>query len=183
MAVLPTQQYTNPTDEPTQAEHTQLIAQAQLAPQGVWTEEPLSATLSLRLDGVSNTWVWVSDVRNGLSWMVVGDTLFVTFFFSITTTLPTAIAAIRILLPANYQLVSRGDRFRKATYTMCYVSDGAGVLADGLASTLPDSSTGASNDPNARSITISRTGGGNFTAGATVLAGQVALEVKRIGTL
>ena len=66
---------------------------------------------------------------------------------------------------------------------LCYVSDGAGVLADGLASTLPDSPTGAINDPNARSITISRTGGGNFTAGGTVIAGQIALEVKQIGTL
>ena len=180
---LVTQQYTNPIDEPTQAEHAQLIAQAQVVPQGIWTEEPLSATLSLRIDGTSNTWVFVSDVRNGLSWTVVGDTLWLTFFFSITTTLPTATGVIRVMLPANYQLVSRGDRFRKTTFVLCYVSDGAGVLADGLASTLPDSSTGAINDPNARSITISRTGGGNFTAGSTVIAGQIALEVKQIGTL
>lgn len=159
-------------------EFSQLIqtAQASIAESGRWVDEPVYTTVrsTVRIDGIGNTWTFKSDIRNGLSYRFVGDSLLVNIFLSFTATLPTAVATIYIIIPGGFQAVTTGKQ-QRAYYVAPYVADGSGVITCWL-----DVTTFLSTDGSATYMRLRRVNGGNFTAGDILILGQIEFEARPV---
>ena len=157
----------------------QLILLLQTTQPGLWVDLALTTSL-IHLDGASNTWVWVSDARNHVSYFLVGNTMFYSFYVSITTTINTAINIIYLALPPGYRCVDQAISARQAMVQV-YATDGGGQVDTARAVV-------RSPDPAVTGVALSDSyfvkvvkGGGNYTAGATILAGQIFFEVSVLG--
>jgi len=152
----------------------------QATPSGQWIDGPLASD-AFRVDGIGNSWVYLYDIRNGISWSIVGRTMFLNVFLAVTTTLATAQNIFYLKVPGGYTLDPRsvGDGNPKnparTSFSQIYAADGAGVtniaFFDACAIVTPDF------------IRIYKTDGSNWTAGATYIIGQIVLEVTQRGEL
>ena len=157
----------------------QLILLLQTTQPGLWVDLALTTSL-IRLDGASNTWVWVSDARNHVSYFLVGNTMFYSFYVNITTTIATAMSTIYLALPPGYRCVDQSLSARQE-FVRVYASDGGGQIDTARALV-------GSPDPAVTGVPLSDSyfvkvlrGGGNYTAGATIVAGQLFFEVSVLG--
>ena len=107
--------------------------------------------------------------------------MFLSFYVSITTTLPTATSTIRIALPPGYRCVDQGLSSRLAVVRV-YASDGGGQIDTARAivgsAAIVQSGTELSDSYFVRVLR----GGGNYVAGDTILAGQLNFEISALGT-
>ena len=160
---------------------------------GYWIEVPLSTTM-IRIDGASNTWVWNEDLRNHMAYMLIGRTMFLNFFLSIRTTLPTAQDTFYLQIPDQYELSPQsitgqhggGNTMSSRAHAVrLHMSDGSGTLTDGLIENYSSATAAAGNQSalsaGYRYLRIYRTGGANFVAGTTGFWGQLFFEVARVG--
>jgi hypothetical protein len=172
------QELTVPTETMAAAELGAQVDRLQTAAFGVM-QSPALTDSALRIDGASNTWVWRLEERNNVSYLLLGNVMFLNIFLAFTTTLPTATGTFYVTIPDGFEAGSVTQQDRPGSLVRAHIVDGSGTLADGLAITERPGATATAH--RSRYVRFTRSGGGTFTAGNTTLAAQLWFEVRPFG--
>ena len=168
-------------DQPLLAALDQLIATLQTNPPGIWVNEPKDS-IQIRLDGASNTWIWRNNRKNHLSYFLLGNTMCVSFYLDITSTLPTAQATMLLRIPSGFMMADRGGSGTpgtRHTQVPIYAEDGgASVTAYCIAAATHDAAL-LLGTVMPQYLTLQKSSG-NWTAGTNLMTGQISFEITPV---